>query len=351
MRTEYAIFVALSLSLVQYAGATNFFLKDEYIGNDFLQWIWETEDDPTHGRVNYVSKDDAISKGLAFASGESFYMGADHWSVVPPSARGRDSVRITSPNAYDDAVFVLDLAHMPTGCATWPAFWTRSKAGPWPHGGEIDVIEGTFYASPLPSWIAEARTYYAGVNLDGFNSATLHTTPGCTMPPDALRKQTGTAGSTDCNAFINGNEGCGVSFTGADDTYGPSFNEGNGGFYAMAKSQTTGIQVWFWPYCSSSVPSEIRDGVPQGQSIAPDSTWGPPAANFTMVPGLCDYAQHFDAQEIVFDLTFCGDWAGGVWPTSGCGPQTCEDYVNNNPAGFCEAYWAINSLRVYTPSE
>jgi hypothetical protein len=69
-------------------------------------------------------------------------MRADDRNVVSHGARGRDSVRISSHNAYDDTVIVLDLAHMPEGCTTWPAFWTISQAGPWPHGGEIDVIEG-----------------------------------------------------------------------------------------------------------------------------------------------------------------------------------------------------------------
>jgi hypothetical protein len=70
-------------------------------------------------------------------------MRADDWSIVDPSARGRDSVRISSQTAYDEAIFVLDLAHMPAGCSTWPAFWTLSQQGPWPAGGEIDIIEGT----------------------------------------------------------------------------------------------------------------------------------------------------------------------------------------------------------------
>ena len=62
-----------------------------------------------------------------------------------------------------------------------------------------------------------------------------------------------------------------------------------------------------------------------------------------------------------------GDWAGTSFATSGCGPSTCEDcefittpfipaptklthraVVNNNPASFAEAYWEINSLRIYT---
>ena len=72
----------------------------------------------------------------------TFVMRADDWSIIGPSSRGRDSVRISSKTAYGDSVIVLDLAHMPAGCGTWPAFWTLSQNGPWPHGGEIDIIEG-----------------------------------------------------------------------------------------------------------------------------------------------------------------------------------------------------------------
>jgi hypothetical protein len=77
-------------------------------------------------------------------------MRADDWSIVAPSARGRDSVRIYSQNAYDEAIIVLDLSHMPFGCSAWPAFWTFSQKGPYPAGGEVDVIEGTRLPSLLP---------------------------------------------------------------------------------------------------------------------------------------------------------------------------------------------------------
>ena len=70
-------------------------------------------------------------------------MRADSQNVVQPADRGRKSVRIHSNKAYDEAIVVLDLQHMPEGCATWPAFWSLSQQGPWPNGGEIDIIEGT----------------------------------------------------------------------------------------------------------------------------------------------------------------------------------------------------------------
>ena len=57
-----------------------------------------------------------------------------------------------------------------------------------------------------------------------------------------------------------------------------------------------------------------------------------------------------------------------VWPKSGCSPMSCNDcelcfcrhaarradrdsspVVDKNPDAFKDAYWEINSLRVYTP--
>lgn len=76
------------------------------------------------------------------ATPNKFIMRADDINVVAPGARGRNSVRITSNKAYADSVTVLDLQHMPEGCSTWPAFWSLSQQGPWPEGGEIDIVEG-----------------------------------------------------------------------------------------------------------------------------------------------------------------------------------------------------------------
>ena len=79
-------------------------------------------------------------------------MRVDSTSLVPPTARGRDSVRIRTNAAYGDSVVILDASHMPYGCATWPAFWTKSAKGPWPHGGEIDIIEGKLDISSSTTW-------------------------------------------------------------------------------------------------------------------------------------------------------------------------------------------------------
>ncbi|EIM82836.1 uncharacterized protein STEHIDRAFT_102256 [Stereum hirsutum FP-91666 SS1] len=353
MRTGYAFLLSLpglaslisGLSSSSVTSAQAFVLQDVYVGDAFFKGFhWETMNDPTHGRVNYVSQSAARQANLSYASNDKFVMRADDTTKVWKRARGRDSVRISSKQTYDDALFVLDLEHMPEGCATWPAFWTVTKKGPWPHGGEIDVIEG--------------------VNLDTHNLASLHTLPGCTMAQH--RPHTGTPTSLNCDTSQNYNQGCGVSFSStpspSSSSYGKAFNAARGGWYVMSKSASKGVQVWFWARDDAGVPPEIKNGGgtkpnegsggegggggERKKEVKPEAWWGTPAATFPVDE--CDWKKHFDAHQVVFDLTFCGDWAGSVWSGSGCGAGTCEDYVDNNPSAFKNAYWEINSLAVYT---
>jgi len=297
-------------------------IKDTFIGSDFFDyWNWETFDDPTHGRVNYVDQDTAKNSNLSFSSDDKFVMRADDFKVITQDSRGRDSVRISSQAAYDEAVLVLDVEHMPEGCSTWPAFWTLSATGPWPNGGEIDIIEG--------------------VNLNGQNLASLHTTSACTMAQN--RPQKGSTVSCNCDVSVNYNQGCGTSFA-PTSSYGSGFNDVHGGYYVMQKSASQGINVWFWPRDDPGVPPAVKWG---SDTVLPSSSWGLPDAAFPL--DSCDYHSHFNDHRIVFDLTFCGDWAGAMF--SSCGSGSCSDFVDNNPSAFEKAYWEINSLRVYTPCQ
>ncbi|KAJ7287593.1 glycoside hydrolase family 16 protein [Mycena rebaudengoi] len=299
-------------------------LADTYMGNDFFEhWQWETLADPTHGRVNYVDQATAQAKNLSMATENSFVMRADNTNRVPPASRGRDSVRITSKAAYETSVMVLNLWHMPTGCGTWPAWWSLSKAGPWPHGGEVDMIEG--------------------VNKNENNLASMHTAPNCTMSQQ--RNQRGHTVSTNCDATVNYNQGCGVSFDDKPNSFGKGFNNHGGGWYAVERSATCGVSIWFWSRNDPSVPIEVKDGL---STVNPDpGMWGMPQASFPV--DTCDQSR-FDAHQVVFDLTFCGDWAGSAFSTAGCGPSSCQEFVDNNPAAFTDAYWEIESLRTYTPA-
>ena len=131
-------------------------------------------------------------------------------------------------------IYSFDVRHMPQGCGTWPAIWEAGLDN-WPDEGEVDILEGVNDVSP--------------------NRFTLHTTPGCTMP--ASRDQTGRTLLTDCNAFVNDNAGCGVADS-RGNSYGPSFNQNNGGWFAMERTDSF-IKVWFWPR-NGSPPSEVRNG-------------------------------------------------------------------------------------------
>ena len=156
--------LALSLTHTVSSAATVYQRNLSIVGSDFFeQFNWESRSDPTHGRVNYMTLAEAKAKKLTYGSSpllrmvlvrltyrclrlatkDKFFMFPDSVNVVEPGSDGRDSNRISSKQAFDESVVILDLEHMPYGCATWPAFWTVSRKGPWPTGGEIDIIEVT----------------------------------------------------------------------------------------------------------------------------------------------------------------------------------------------------------------
>ncbi|KAF9528601.1 glycoside hydrolase family 16 protein [Crepidotus variabilis] len=291
-------------------------LSDTIIGSNFFDaFAWEAIADPTHGRVNYVDQGTARNQNLSYASGDTFVLRADYRSYLGSGGAGRNSVRIRSWKAYTNHVAVFNVRHMPQGCGTWPAIW-EVKGSNWPDGGEIDIVEGVNDQSP--------------------NAATLHTSGGCSMP--GSRDETGSPTQLDCNAAVNGNSGCGVKFRNSN-SYGPSFNSNGGGWYALERTSSS-IKVWFWARNDGGVPAEVRNG---GSNVTPGN-WGTPSANFPN--SQCNIASHFQEHNIVINLTFCGDWAGGVYGNSGC-PSSCDDYVNNNPGAFQNAYFDFASIRVY----
>ncbi|KAL8997264.1 MAG: hypothetical protein Q9188_006369, partial [Gyalolechia gomerana] len=275
-------------------------LKDDYSADKFFDLFgFDTIDDPTHGYVNFVDQTTAQSSGLINTNNGATTLRVDSTNVA--SGRGRNSVRLTSKASYTHALMVLDLAHMPgNACGIWSAFWTT---GPnWPSSGEIDIIEGA--------------------NMQSQNQVTMHTSEGCSL-----------AGST-CLAH----EGCSLENSGK---FGDGFNQGNGGIYAM---EWTSNGIFVWNFDRGQEPQDVL-----GESPDPKG-WGNPTASF-QGGSSCDIDQHFKDQQIFFDTTFCGDWAGREWSqdsTCSAKASTCEEYVQNNPAAFAEAYWQINALKVYT---
>jgi hypothetical protein len=215
-------------------------------------------------------------------------------------------VRLESKNSYTHGLFIASISHMPGSiCGLWPAFWALGS-GAWPNNGEIDILEG--------------------VNKLTTNQFTLHTSANCQMD-----KTTGLGAllSTDC--AVGGGVGCAVTAKGSN-TYGTPFNQHGGGVYAMQWTSSF-IKIWFFP--KGQVPHSIDIGKPTV------SDFGTPQVSFA---GSCDIDSHFKEHRLVFDTTFCGDWAGNIFADSGCTQSyagnnmaSCVDYVANNPSAFRQA--------------
>ncbi|KAJ5123761.1 hypothetical protein N7448_009858 [Penicillium atrosanguineum] len=305
------------LALASSATATlDYNLVEKWEGTDFLDYFsFHVGSDPTNGYVNYLSEADAKKAGLVkFTDSGSLYLGVDHTNKVASTASGRDSVRIGSKKYYDHSLIVADIEHMPGSvCGTWPAFWSVGKN--WPSDGEIDIIEG--------------------VNLQDHNEIVMHTAGTCSITDQGM---SGAVNATGCGEDL-GTVGCVIE--GQTGSYGTSFNKQNGGVYAMEWTDKY-LKIWFFP--RGSIPASITSGNPDV------STFGTPMA---LVEESCDVATSFKAQSFIFDTTFCGDWAGGVFGESGC-PMTssnsftsCHNYVADHPSAFEQSYWEINSVKIY----
>ncbi|USW54883.1 Putative glycoside hydrolase family 16, concanavalin A-like lectin/glucanase domain superfamily [Septoria linicola] len=307
------LFSTLSTCFVLFSttGWAGYVLQDDYFAQGFFdQFDFFDQPDPTNGFVSYKPQDEAWNAKLISNTSSNIIMGVDSDSVTP---YGRNSVRITSKKAYSSGLIVVDIDHMPGGiCGTWPAFW---MVGPnWPNGGEIDMLEG--------------------VNDQTMNDVTLHTGPGCSITNNG--GFSGELKYTGCASSGDNNTGCQIGAT-STKTYGSGFNTNKGGVYATEWTSNY-ISVFFFP--RGSVPDDVLGNSPQ------PSTWGTPIAKFS---GDCDMASAFTDQQIVFDTTFCGDWAGKTWSSSSCSAKadTCNAFVENNPSAFKDAYWSVNALKVY----
>ncbi|CDZ98694.1 Glycoside hydrolase, family 16 [Phaffia rhodozyma] len=328
------------------ARAAELKLAKNYVGKDFENdFTFYTEDDPTGGYVNYVTKAIAKAQGMITTSASYFKMGVDT-STSGLTSRGRNSVRIVSKDDFADGVYILDIDHMPVGCGTWPAWWTTTRDD-WPIGGEIDIIEGA-NAWPATGSVAYTSTFdSAGANLTGVSQtssdlASLHTISTCSIEDKGL--STGVWESTVCDATQNDNQGCGVSL--GNGTWGSQWNSNAGGYYVMRRDfQNSGlIYIWSFPRNSADTPADIIDST--ATTISPSEWTVQPSANFTIPQ--CK-KNTFGTHAIVLNIALCGSWAGGTFTGNGC-PGTCSDFVKNTPGAFADAYFGIRSMRIFTES-
>lgn len=207
--------------------------------------------------------------------------------------------------------------------------------------GEIDIVEG------VNDQATNQMTLHtnAGAAISNSNRLTSGFTPGTgssksTASSNSQLAFTGNVLTSDCDVNApdqSKNAGCAIS-SNTSLTFGTDFNNAGGGVYATEWTSEF-IKIWFFP--RGSFPSDIASASP-----SPSQNWGPPASMFS---GDFSMDDHFKNLSLVFDTTFCGDWAGNTWNSSTCASlaPTCEEYVSNFPAAFAEAYWAVNTLQVF----
>jgi len=293
-------------------------LQDTYQGKSFFdRWNFFTGTDPTNGKVDYQDRNNSFAKGLVYVQDNGKVIMKGDNSTQLPAGVNRASVRISSLPQYNTGLFILDLDKVPWGCATWPAYWLLGN-GQWPNAGEVDIIEG--------------------VHDNSHNQVAFHTKAGCYYDPSVNITgsivQRGGSPNLVCDGTVNDNSGCAV-LEWSRASYGEYFDAQGGGAFAT-KWDENGISAW--SFYRAAIPPDILAGTPN------PSGWGTPAAE--LGPRNCSpINNYFMNMSIVFDITFCGDWAGNSYATSGC-PGTCEQRLQD-PSNFVNATWIINHLQVY----
>lgn len=333
----YAALIVASLALQSSAAPTTtsskYSLVADYSGSSFFNGFTAyTGADPTNGNVDYRSMKYGAEHGLlGFVNNNSTnslnaYIGVDYKNKMP----NRDSMRLSSKQTFDaGTITVMDVVHAPVAFGTWPALWMLGDVpgAEWPSaGGEIDILE----------WVHETP----------FNAMTLHTGSGCSVQ-NSTSAFHGQLQHTNCNAG-QGSDGCSIQApkhlatkTGTLATAGKGFNDQGGAVFVV---DWTAQGVSMYMFARHNVPADIVAGKPD-----PASWNAVPVAKFSGAG--CDYTTSLSDAVIIADTTFCGQWAGDVWTSSGAaaatGVKTCAEYVENNPAAFSEAYFEIRSIRVF----
>lgn len=216
---------------------------------------------------------------------------------------------------------VADIAHMPDGCGTWPAWWTNGQ-GTWPSGGEFDIIEGT--------------------HGQGKNRITLHTLSNTCVLPTVNHPGMSEYSGKLVNPNCVGGAGCSIEDQ-TPNSWAKGFIDNGGGWFVMRRNPG-GYAVWFYPRNSATVP----DSVKYGHGTIDEETLGKKVADFPFWDNLsgCDLATQFTDQQFIFNIAMGGSWAESRWASSGCKGEL-YDLILNKPEALSEAYWLINGMRLY----
>lgn len=239
----------------------------------------------------------------------------------------RNSVRITTSQLYGaGSVWTADILHAPFGCRFVFIF---SKGACklnngmclvfGQHGGakpRVLQLAVKSTRSKTSTWLqlikspCTQRLYANSFNL--VEASILTYKQGCTL--DTKGSFTGTSISTNCSEANLGNQGC-IIQDAASGAFGASFSKNQGGVF-VTEYATNAINVWFFPVCfyllfylfcqnvyqRASIPSVLTDSSTKTLNT---TTLGTPLANYDNTG--CDITKFFLPQELIFDITLCGD--------------------------------------------
>lgn len=155
------------------------------------------------------------------------------------------------------------------------------------------------------------------------------------------------------------NQGC-VAVSRDNETLGQPVNANGGGVYALEWDPTNRhMRTWvFSPH--KKVPRNLQQTIEtasngESERVAPDpDTWGLPYGYFLIGDGTNCPANHFRHMRLVLNTAFCGSVAGNRFQHD-CKAQaamfdTCDEYMESDPAELSEAYWKIRGIYVYERS-
>ncbi|KAG9315686.1 glycoside hydrolase family 16 protein [Chiua virens] len=315
--------LVFSLAALPHASATQYSLAKEYYGSSFFDsWTYYNYyDNLTNGDVNFVSAQTAFADNLTYVDA----------STSHALIRVDNFTNVVWNNKRNSRSGWQDMYHVPYGVSLIPetACTLRSlisghlvfrlacvvevaKAVVWPQGGEIDTFEG--------------------VNLQTTNQMSLHTETGCTQvsPNETSTLVT----STNCSYAANENQGC-IVMDPSSSSFGAGFSNVGGGAF-VTEFASSGISVL-----------KSQPALSNNESTIDTSTFGVPVGNWPSTG--CNVAGFFQPQQLIFDITLCGDWAGNsAIFNATCSGVCYNDYVIGQPSGYDDAYFEIGYVRVFS---
>jgi len=283
-------------------------LNWEAKGESFFDTFEFLKNDDNHGAADYLSKDDALTVGVAKAYGTHAILTAGPASKTKKYKR--TTAKISTKKNWKYFLAAMKYSHVPFGCGVWPAFFTLAPNAKWPYGGEVDILEY--------------------VNSD-VSKASVHGGESCTLNAQATQKYgkmpDRNAMNYDCVTKYPSKLGCAPNKwmkTGQAWSNSP-------GVIAMQWTDEF-IKIFFFP----------EDEVPEGfdsDSPEPD-TWDTKYlfSYYPLKESGCS-SNFMQEQQLIMQVNFCGDWAGKVWGQD----RTCKHLISG-----CRS---VDPLREYAPAQ